>query len=288
MTDEWKDPVEAITYTGPDRVVHFSDYLLQKAGDIGGNKRFYSGFSQFDSKMGGLETGEVIIISGHRKEGKTLFAESWINGMVDKNPEAKAMILSYEVQADKLLAKYMSDMGRPVYLPLALETMDFEWLKKKCVEAKFKYNCKIVLIDHLHFMVDMNTKQNMSLNIGAFMRRLKQDIALKLNMAAILIAHQGQPREGKDASIDSIRDSSFVAQESDATIIVSRRKNLDAVELHDVGEELAQKLKAPEDAPTEDRFSAQLALIKIECHRRTGVFQWKKLYQKRGEFFEEV
>jgi len=288
MTEEWKDPVEAITYTGTDRVVHFTDYLLQKAGDIGGNKRFYSGFSQFDSKMGGLETGEVIIISGHRKEGKTLFAESWIKGMVDKDPEAKAMILSYEVQADKLLAKYISNINRPIYLPLSLETMDFEWLKKKCVEAKFKYNCKIVLIDHLHFMVDMNTKQNMSLNIGAFMRRLKQDIALKLNMAAILIAHQGQPKEGRDASIDSIRDSSFVAQESDATIIVSRRKNLDAVELHDVGEELSRKLKAPDDAPFEDKFSAQLALVKIECHRRTGVFQWKKLYQKRGEFFEEV
>ena len=281
----------ALTYEGPDRIVHYTDFLAQKAGAAAGIKNFKSGFASFDEQCG-LETGEVVVVTGFTKNGKTLFAESWIHNIVKADPEAKAVIFSFEVQTQKLLQKYVASGQIPVYVPLELKAMDFEWLKTRCLEAKYKYGAKIVLVDHLHFLVDMSTQQNMSLNIGGFMRRLKKEIALGLDLAVILIAHQGQPKEGKEASLGNIRDSSFVGQESDATIVVSRRENLNDVELKEIesksGPFKMELLRTAQENAGLDKFSGGLAVVKIECHRRTGVFGWKKMFRKNGPWVEEL
>lgn len=279
-------PEEALAYAGEDRAVHFTEYLLTRTNKP--SKAFRCGFNVFDEKMGGLKPGEVIVVTGHRKEGKTTFVESWMRSLMKTDPEAKSVIFSWEMSPEDLLQKYRYEPDLPLYLPLALKAMDFEWLKARCEEAKYKYNARIIVIDHLHFLVDMATKQNMSLNIGGFMRRLKQEISLGLKMAVILIAHQSQPKEGKEAGVDTLRDSTFIGQESDATITVMRRKNLDAADLQEYcgGDVLKEQLLTPIDE--NDSYSAQLATVKIDCHRRTGAWQWKKLFQKRGDFFEEV
>ena len=298
MTEELLEPddlgklQELVKYKGADRVVHFTDFLLDKANSKS-NKRFVSGFSSLENKIQGIEAGEVVVITGHTKAGKTLFAESWIHGMTKRDPEARAVIFSFEVQTEKLLIKYQkSGLDLPIYVPLRLETMSFDWLYSRCLEAKLKFNCRIILIDHLHFLVDMNTKQNMSLNIGAFMRRLKKDIALDLDLAVILIAHQGQPKDKQEASLANMRDSSFIGQESDSTIVVTRRKNMDNIEIQDysinypdVNELL---LFPPAGSSDDDQYSANLAIVKVEVHRRTGVYDWKKLFKKSGDFMEEI
>jgi len=279
---------EIIDYKGEDRVVHYQEYLLERVNRPQ-VKRFQSGWALFDGACA-LEPGEVVIVTGHTKNGKTLFAESWIRRMMQSDASAKAMILSFEVQTEKLLQKYAPD-DIPVYVPRELKTMDFEWLKFKCREAKYKYGCTIVMIDHLHFMVDMATKQNMSLNIGAFLRRLKKEIAIDEEMAVLLLAHQGQPKD--EASLGNLRDSSFIAQEADAVLIVSRKENLSPIELNDIrtkhGGAKASALTPPEtDDEFQDKFSAGLAIVKVAVHRRTSVFDWKKMFQKRGEWMEEA
>lgn len=282
--------VELVGYKGEDRILHFTDYLLERANDQSHGTTFKSSFPAFDEKLGGLQTGEVVVVTGYTKNGKTLFAESWIHSMATNNKRARAAFFSFEVQTEKLLAKYVSDDHLPIFVPRQLKTMDFEWLKERCMEAKFKYNCTIILIDHLHFLVDMNTKQNMSLNIGAFMRRLKQEIAIGLDLAVILIAHQGQPKEGREADLGGIRDSSFVSQEADSVLIVSRKENYNAVDLQDFeikyGEEKANRIRPKDD--NEDKFSVGLATVKIACARRSGTYDYKKLFVKEGHFLQEV
>lgn len=285
-----KKDADLVFNEGPDRVVHFTDYLLNKSEAKSSHKTFNCAFKAFDEKLEGIQTGEVVVVSGYTKNGKTLFAESWIHEMAKRDPQAKVAIFSFEVQTEKLLVKYMRNETLPLFVPMSLKTMDFDWLKDRCREARLKHNVNIVLIDHLHFLVDMNTKQNMSLNIGAFMRRLKHEIAIGLNMAVILIAHQGQPRDGKEASLGGIRDSSFISQEADTVIIVTRRENYSSVELKDFeikfGDDKLHKIMPPPD--NEDKYSAGLALVKIECARRTGAFDYKKLFKKSGEFLEEI
>ena len=284
--------VDLKNYQGEDRIVHFTDYMLSRSHerDV---KNFKSGFEIFDTKIGGMETGEVVVISGKTKMGKTLFAESWLHGILLKDSSIRSMILSFEVPTEKLLLKYVMEPEREIYVPMNLKTMDFEWLLNRVMEGIIKHNARILLIDHLHFMVDMNTNQNMSLNIGAFMRRLKKDIAIDLGIAVILIAHQGQLVEGRDATVNTIRDSSFIAQESDSIITVTRKKNSSSKEEEKIrakcGDEFMDMLlKKIDPADVDDEYSMGLSLVSIERTRRTGVFDYKKLFWKSGRFLEEI
>jgi replicative DNA helicase len=281
------------SYPGPDRVVHFTDYLAAVAKIGSSVQRFQCGFEKFNQKIEGLETGEVAVVTGYTKNGKTLFAESWLRSMTLANPAMCPVIFSFELQPQKLLAKYQADPQHPVFLPLQLKTMSFDWLLERCLEAKLKHHAQAILIDHLHFLVDMNTRQNMSLNIGAFMRSLKHEIAKGLNMAVILIAHQGQPKENQRANLGGLRDSSFIAQESDMVIVVSRKQDLSPVEMKDYEIQglpyvKLEKLKRPIEADPDDRYSTGLAIVEVSVARRSGAYQWEKLFKKVGNWVEEI
>lgn len=296
MTEQAKAPEwpigDAISYDGKDRVVHFTEYLDLKKTALVGRKVFNSHFASFDKATGGLRTGQVVVISGHRKEGKTTFAESWLRSMASVDAEAKAAIFSYEMPPEELLLKWKGDPNMPLYLPLELQSGDFDWLYRRCLEAKYKYNSKIILIDHLGFFVDMATQKNYSMNIGAFMRRLKAEIALKHNLAVILLCHQTQPKEGQEASVDNLYGSVTIGQDSDATIIVTRRDNLNTAELKEfaakAGEHKMHLVMPPALADNDDPSSAGLAIVKVDCHRVTGVRKWKKLFRKCGDWMEEI
>lgn len=293
------DPKALKTYTGADRITHFTEHLLEKAGSATPGNVFNCEFDSFDRRLKGIKTGEVVVITGKKKNGKTLFAESWLRSMMAKNPvAAKTLVFSYEIPTEDLLAKWMKEEHAPLYVPMSLKTSDFKWLYERCVEAKEKFDCKIVMIDHLHFLVDMAVHSNMSLNIGAVMRRLKQDIAIGLGLAVILIAHQSNLPKDEEASSDTIRDSSFIGQECDSCIVVGRRKNYTLKELSEIREqygtsyfldlERRNKVIQPECEGQPDKYSAGFAIVTIAMSRRTGVYEWSKTFQKEGDWLGEV
>jgi replicative DNA helicase len=191
-----------------------------------------------------------------------------------------------------LLAKHETSLSTPFYLPLELKAMDPAWLAERMQEAKLKHDCCIFMIDHLHFLVDMQTQQNLSLNIGAFMRQLKM-IALRLKVAIILIAHQKSLAKGSEPSLEDVRDSSFIAQEADNFIVVWRQPDYSDADLREL------EKSSPVQAHTirgrkslfpsmDDKFADQFAVIQIAKARRSGAFRVKKLFQKVGQFMEEI
>lgn len=285
---------ELINYQGPDRVVHWEEYLAEQKKKGQTHRKLNLGFTWLNEKLGGLQSGDVVNITGFKKNGKTLFAHSIIRNLSVCNENANPIVFYFETKPEVMMENWPKEVPTPVFIPLQLKAMDFGWLVDRCLEAKLKYRTNVVLIDHLHYQVDMNTHQNMSLNIGAFMRRLKLDLAIGLNMSVLLIAHQGQPKKGEEASADSMRDSSFIAQEADSTIVVSRAKNYDEVEIHDFENrcqdprkiELLRAAHAKPDVL--DDFSAGLAIVKVDDNRRTGAYRAKKLYIKQGDFLEEL
>lgn len=278
--------------TRPDKIVHFTEYLKSVEENASPSFPLVSGFKEFDSKLENLQTGEVTVISGKTGEGKTLFAESWIRGMMT-NSNATSCIFSYEVSPKVMLQKYKIESGLPLYLPMELKTMDVEWLRERVQEAKLWYGTRVFLFDHLHFLIDMSTKQNMSLNIGGFMRRLKQEIAIGLDVAVILIAHQkGVPR-GEEPSLEDLRDSSFVAQEADNVIMVWRRpdfKEMDIMDIRQSNPILADEIdrRSPGFNDSSNLYARQFEMVQIAKARRSGTYRWKKLFQKVGHYFEEV
>lgn len=286
-----KDPKELLDYNGSDRIVHFTEYLQIKEQEKKSSSIFRSQFTQFDEKLEGLMGGELTVISGSTGQGKTLFAESLMKGMLEASSELKACIFSFEVTPKALLEKYNGSPQMKIYLPLELKSANFQWLEDRVWESAIKENCRLIVFDHLHFLIDMAERQNMSLNIGRFMRELKWKIAVSLNVAIILIAHQKGVPKGEDPSLEDIRDSSFIAQEADNVILVWRRSNFSEKDLQGIknpiiAEKISKRLLPRPNDP--DEYSDQFAMIQIAKARRSGTFRWKKLFQKVGPWMEEV
>lgn len=287
---------ELIEYDGPDRIVHFTDYLKIKESDRQQTATFRGTYPLFDDKLDGLSTGEVTVITGKTGEGKTLFAESYLRGLLIKNKDLKACIFSFEVTPEALMQKYKDSPTMPLFLPLSLKTSDMTWLLERCWEAAVKENCNIFLLDHLHFLIDMAEKFNMSLNIGKFMRELKWKIAMELNVAVLLIAHQKGVAKNEEPSLEDTRDSSFICQEADNVFVVWRRKNFTDSELLKLDLEntqYASKIKSRSASihtfkAYDDAASDGFAMVQIAKARRNGAFRWNKLFQKNGAFLEEV
>jgi len=273
------DPIlEELEDTGADRIAHFLEYQAEKVTHSTQVKSYRTGLLGLDSLIDGFETGEINVISGPTGNGKTLFADS-IGQRLMRLEKMNIAWFSYEVPTQKMIDKYVrsfdaNELG--LYVPMELKAGNVDWLKKKCLQAQLKFNCQAVFIDHIHFLIDMATKQNMSLNIGGVMRQLKHDIAKTLNIMVFIICHQGQPKD-QEPSIENIRDSSFIGQEADNVFVVYRSPD-------PIPDELKGNAKI---SGYERSYVQGLATVKVEKSRRAGTYRKKIIFQKKGDWLEE-
>lgn len=224
MLDEIELEQKLVSYEGKDKIISSHDMQLIIANDTRRIISFKTGMDLLDETIGGFEGGELTLISGLTGCGKTLLAQSLTRYFAYQ--DIKSVWFSYEVMPRQFL-KAFGDVLPLFYLPSVLHLNTLEWLEQRILEAKLKYDCRAVFIDHLHFLVDMRTKNNMSLEIGYTMRSLKK-MALKHNMCFFLIAHTAKVSPERELDIDSIRDSSFCAQESDNVFMIWRRLQTDS------------------------------------------------------------
>lgn len=151
------------------------------------------------------------------------------------------------------------------YLPNENQDPVVEWLEERIVEAKVKYDCKVVFIDHLQQIFSMAVMQknaNLSWEIGDLMAKIKS-IAVMHDIAICLIAHtkddpSGSAREPKK---EDIRDSGLVQRLADSIVMIWRVPNDD---------ELKNSRRKPLN---EEDIKAKVRVVK---NRRTG---------KQGHFF---
>lgn len=242
-------------YSGDDQVVtsyELRDKLLGEKTDPRVNVK--SLIHGIDYACEGFQDGELIIISGPTKQGKTLLAQSFTDSFARQKQHA--CWFSYEVPARQFLDQF------PIlplfYLPQKNTAQDFNWFMERCLEAYFKYNTRIFFIDHLHFLVDMARVGNPSLEIGAIVRRIKR-FAVENDFIIFLLAHI-KKNESDDISYKDLRDSSFIAQDSDSVIMIKR---------------------TPAEGQT-------LAKARVEFHRRTGIMEWVVYLEKKNGLLKEV
>lgn len=193
-----------------------------------------------DHACQGFQDGEMIVISGPTKQGKTLLAQTLTVNFAHQKQYAGWF--SYEVPARQFLDQF------PVlplfYLPQKNKAQDFDWFMQRCIEAHCKYHTRIFFIDHLHYLIDMAQTTNASLQIGSIIRNLKL-FAVANHFIIFLLCHTTKLAQGQELSYHCLRDSSIISQESDSVIMVKRTP--------DNGENTAR--------------------ARVEFHRRTGVMQ---------------
>lgn len=242
-------------YDGEDRVISSYEMELEVRKNKTSEIKVKSGIPTLDRALdGGFQVGELYALSGPTKNGKTLFAQSLTKAAYEQ--QQFACWFSYELHPRQFLQCFPE---LPLlYMPKKLKSADMKWLEQRILESFTKYHTRIVFIDHLHFLFDMFRTKNPSLEIGTVIRKLKT-IAVDNDLIIFLLCHTN--KSGMDnLSYQSIRDSSFVAQESDSVFMICRK--------------------------TKEGVNA--AELRVEFHRRTGVYEHPiKLRKINGYLVEQ-
>lgn len=211
----------ARAYNGDDRVIS-SNELLEEVRNQPERPKFYSGFESLDKKMEGFTTGESIFLTGITKHGKT----SMCMELSVRFTEQKPLWLSFEEKPIELLRKFHQKTGEyPLFFtPRQNEKTDLEWIEKKIIEAKAKYNSKVVFIDHIGFVSDAERgKDDTEASRLERISRAVHSLAVKWDVLIFLLGHLTKVSVSQNPDIENIKGSSAMAQEADLTMIVWRR-----------------------------------------------------------------
>lgn len=191
---------------------------------IPSNDVFPIGIREFDKAIdGGMREGELIVISGPTASGKTLYSQVLAQNY--HKIGVPSLFFSYEMNPYYLYQKFINIGAKPdllVYSPLELLDSKLDFIEQQIITAK-EDACKIVFIDHLHYLIPLQEVKNSSLVIGAIVRGLKQ-LAIKHNIIIFLIAHTKKIYQDERLDLSSIRDSSLVSQEADYVFLIERLK----------------------------------------------------------------
>lgn len=228
-------------YQGDDRVVTSHELKAKMRDKEESVIDVRSLIPTLDAAIGGFRGGELIAVSGPTKGGKTLFAQTLTVNFAKQ--QVFPLWFSFEVPARQFLTQFKQ---LPlIYMPSKLKAHALSWLEERIQESFEKYNTRVVFLDHLHYLVDLARIKNPSIEIGQVIRCLKT-LAVQSEFIIFLLAHTTKGKKNEaDLSYESIRDSSFVSQESDSVFMIKRTP------------------QNGEDA----------ARLRIEFHRRTGVLE---------------
>ena len=222
-------------------------------------KAIRTGFSGLDDMVEGFRPGELVILSGPTKNGKTVFAQSMTWDLAQRG--IGSLWFTMEMSWQELTRKFMGmdesmrskavPSSVPVYYPL--ENIDpsagltLDWMREVIEQAKERNGTEIVFVDHLHFLLPLKDyNQNVSFLIGSIVREVKK-IARDLGVVIVLIAHTKKLENDKaKPGLSDIRDSSFIAQESDFAMMIWRMMDEKTKEL------------------------TNMACLKVLTNRRTG------------------
>ena len=115
------------------------------------------------------------------------------------------------------------------YLPNQNIENHIVWLEERIIEAKVKYDTKVIFIDHIHSIFSLSrVSQNISLEIGDLVAKIK-DLAIRHNLIIFLIAHcKDDPQNtNREPRKEDIRDSGLISRLADTIIGVWRTTNDD-------------------------------------------------------------
>jgi len=209
------------SYSGDDRIVS-SDSLFDEMGKMKPREKFYTGIKSLDKMMQGFVTGESIFVSGITKHGKTSACLELSVRLKDQNP----LWLSFEEKPIELIRKFHERTGEipHFFTPKQNEKKTLEWVENKIIEAKVKYNSKVVFLDHIGFIKDDEIRPG-ELEASCYERisRAIHSLATKWDVLFFHLGHLKMVAITQHPDLESIKGSSAMAQEADVTILIWRK-----------------------------------------------------------------
>jgi replicative DNA helicase len=252
------------SYSGEDRVEQAGVVLTHYRLTHRSQSAFKSRLPLLDSILGGFYPGQLWVVSGVTGQGKTTLCQTFTFALADPGgQDCKPLWLSYEMAVDDFLAPFEkadSTILKYIHMPMSLKGNALKWIEDRMIESHLKYQTQVVFIDHIHYLIEMNPRSNMSYIIGETVRGLKQ-LAMKHNSIIVLVAHTTKVKLDKsedELGLGDTRDSSFIEQEADVVLYVWR----------------------PQDQP-------EVTVCKVAKNRKKGIINKKiVLVLKDGRYYE--
>lgn len=230
------DRVARVDRAPKDGIVHIKDSLLElevAEKEKGLFLGLSTGYSSLDEKMGGLESGSVVLIGGETSNGKSMLA---INIALNiAKTMTNVLYISLEMTRKQVWKRIMTITGLTAQnltesLDLSLqesfglEYNDIEPLVKKSVEED---GCEIVFVDYLQYL-----GRGMSEKEVAKMSQVIKRIALKYNICMVVIVSLRKngtdigKRKWFNIEVEELMGTAALGYDAD-TIVVTSRKNLE-------------------------------------------------------------
>lgn len=212
-------------YNGEYRLI-WSDKLLEQIKNKPQKSLYKTGVALLDDLIGGFKEQQLITLSASTKHGKTAMSIFLMQCLEGLNP----VMIPLE-QSNEEIVEQRFDNGYSIPRFLSPEKLaakvNTDWIEQRIIEGIAKYNTKLVVIDHLGYIDDYGADQtyrreNLAYRIGQVMRELK-NIAKRWNVIILLLAHISQKDEGHPPTLEDLKNSSDIAQESDLIIMLWRK-----------------------------------------------------------------
>ena len=238
------------SYNGEYRLMWSKD-ILEKIKNRPKKTLFKTNVPLLDDLIGGFKEQQLITISASTKHGKTVFGLFLMEKLEELNP----IMIPLEQSNEEIIEQRLDNKySIPNFLsPENLSTrVTVDWIEKRIIEGIAKYNTKFILIDHLGYIDDFGTddkfrRENLAYRIGQVMKGLK-NVAKRWNVVITLLVHISQKNESNPPTLEDIKNSSDIAQESDMVIMLWRKNE--------------QKNKV--------RIYKNETLVSVMANRRTG------------------
>lgn len=219
-------------YSGEDKLV-WSDDLLEEIKKRPVTKGYEMGMNKLDTLIGGFRPQQLVTISGHSKHGKTGWAMFSMEKLEETNP---VMIPLEQSNEELIMQRHENGQSIPRFLsPRKLASrVTLDWIEERIIEGIAKHNTKLVVIDHLGYIDnDSQHKENLAYRIEMTMKGLK-NLAKKWNVAILVLVHISQHDESHPPTLQDLKGSSSILQESDLVIMLWRKNRLEnKVRLYD-------------------------------------------------------
>jgi len=206
----------AKVYEGEDEVVLWPELLDEFKKSP---KGYSTGFASLDKLLkGGLRPQQLVVLSALTKSGKTSFAVDMTARMLELGP----LWFPFEEGVEELSEKF-EERGEAVpnfVSPKSMKPYNLQWVEERIVEGIAKYASRVVVIDHLDFIIPYNADRH-DLRVSEAMRFLK-GVAKKFDIIIILICHLTKAKMDTQPTLEDLRGSASIGQEADTVILLWR------------------------------------------------------------------
>jgi len=246
----------------PDRVVD-SKSLKEELQKAPTQKFFGTQSEHLDKLIGGFGEGDLIIVGGSQKAGKTSLLQTWTKKFARQG--VPCLWFSIELSSREFLGRFGDDL--PIfYLPRVMPTNTTHiWIEKKIEEAVQAHGVKIVFIDHIGMIADeamMSNRNSVDIMDSRLFRLKRFAVKNKVCLVAVAPFVMSSLRKKKtEPSTGDFRGTAMIGYTADTLLALDRL----------VGQKSIKTVNEDNDLPD---FGGRLVatdayLYVLDC-RRTG------------------